>query len=97
MVRLYVLTYEVVDGYVERRQAWRETHLSLAREWAARGHLLLGGAFDEPVDRALLVFRVDEASTVEAFVNDDPYVQNGLVRAWNIRSWNAVVGAALPD
>ncbi|MFN7733582.1 MAG: YciI-like protein [Pirellula sp.] len=96
MVRLYVLTYEVVDGYVERRQAWRETHLALARKWAARGQLLLGGALDDPVDRALLVFRVEDASTIELFVRDDPYVQNGLVRAWSIRSWNAVVGAALP-
>lgn len=97
MVRLHVLTYEVVDGYVERRQVWREAHLRLAQEWAARGQLLLGGAFDEPVDRAMLVFRVDDPSTIEAFVRDDPYVQNGLVRAWSIRNWNAVVGAALPE
>lgn len=96
MVRLHVLIYEVVEGYVERRQTWRESHLALARAWADRGELLLGGAFDEPVDRAMLVFRVADASTIESFVRDDPYVQNGLVRAWSIRSWNAVVGAALP-
>jgi uncharacterized protein YciI len=96
-MRLYVLTYEVVDGYAERRQAWREAHLALACEWATRGQLLLGGALDDPVDRALLVFRVDDATTIESFVRDDPYVQNGLVRAWSIRSWNAVAGAALPD
>ena len=29
---------------------------------------------------------------VEAFVEQDPYVRNGLVTSWHIREWNVVVG-----
>ena len=31
---------------------------------------------------------------VRRFVDADPYVLNGLVRSWEIRRWNVVVGAA---
>jgi uncharacterized protein len=29
---------------------------------------------------------------VEAFVEQDPYVRNGLVTSWRIREWNVAVG-----
>jgi heme-degrading monooxygenase HmoA len=54
--------------------------------------LLLAGAFDDPVDRALLVFRVDDKSKVEEFARNDPYVVNGLVKKWEVRCWKVVVG-----
>ena len=92
----YVLLYDYVDNAVERRAPFREGHLGLARESAARGELLLGGAFAEPVDGATLVFRADEASTVEDFVRRDPYVANGVVTRWRIRRWTVVVGALAP-
>ena len=47
---------------------------------------------DDPVDRALLVFQVDDKSKVEAFARKDPYVLNGLVKNWEVRSWKVVVG-----
>lgn len=90
----FALIYETVDDYVERRAAFREQHLSLANEAAARGELLLGGAFANPADRALLIFRAPDRETVETFARNDPYVVNGLVRRWEIREWNVVVGAA---
>jgi uncharacterized protein YciI len=30
---------------------------------------------------------------VEAFALADPYVTEGLVTAWRVRSWNVVIGA----
>ena len=57
-----------------------------------RGELIFGGAFDDPVDRALLIFHVDDSSKVEAFARKDPYVVNGLVRRWEVRPWKVVVG-----
>ena len=91
----YVLFYEVVDDYVERRGAFRAEHLSLARAALDQGDLLAGGALAEPADGAMLVFRV--AGAAEAFAAADPYVRNGLVTAWNVRKWNVVVGdGALP-
>lgn len=88
----YALIYETVDDYVARRTEFREMHLSIARVWRERGELVLGGAFDDPVDRALLIFRADHKSTVEEFARKDPYVVNGLVKKWEVRPWKVVVG-----
>jgi uncharacterized protein len=88
----YALIYETVDDYVARRAEFRELHLRIAREHLDRGELIFGGAFDDPVDRALLVFRVDDKSKVEDFARKDPYVVNGLVKKWEVRPWRVVVG-----
>lgn len=90
----YALIYETVDDYVARRVEFREQHLRIARAWRERGDLVLAGAFDDPVDRALLIFRVDDKnkSKVEEFARKDPYVVNGLVKKWEVRPWRVVVG-----
>ncbi|HKW61875.1 MAG TPA: YciI-like protein [Candidatus Acidoferrum sp.] len=88
----YALIYETVDDYVARRSEFREQHLRIAREHRDRGELIFGGAFDDPVDRALLIFRVDDKSKVEEFARKDPYVVNGLVKRWEARPWKVVVG-----
>ncbi len=88
----YVLMYDYVENAVERRAPFREAHLALARAALERGELVLGGAFADPVDGALLVFRVDDAAKVEAFVKSDPYVEGGLVTSWRVRPWTVVLG-----
>jgi hypothetical protein len=88
----YLLEYALIDDYLARRVAFREAHLRLAREAQRRGHLILAGALAEPADRAVLVWRTDDRSVVERFANGDPYVQNGLVTSWTIRSWTVVIG-----
>ncbi len=90
----YVLLYEYVENVVERRAPLREAHLKVAREAHARGELLLGGALAEPVDTGLLVFRVEDRSTVERFAREDPYVRGGIVRSWRVRPWTVVIGEA---
>ena len=92
----YALLYELVDDMVNRRVPFREEHLRLAREARARGELVLAGALTEPVDRALLVFHVDDRSKVEDFARQDPYVLNGLAKKWAVRPWNVVVGNEPP-
>jgi uncharacterized protein YciI len=59
---------------------------------SSRGELLLGGAFAEPADRALLVFRAESPGIAESFAQNDPYVVNGLVKRWEVRPWTVVVG-----
>jgi len=92
----YALLYDLVDDMVNRRVPFREEHLRLAREARERGELVLAGALTEPVDRALLVFHVDDKSKVEAFALKDPYVVNGLAKKWEVRPWNVVVGNEQP-
>jgi uncharacterized protein len=88
----YLLEYALVDDYLARRTAFREAHLTLAREAHRRGDLILAGALAEPADRAVLVWRTDDRSVVERFADGDPYVQNGLVTSWTIRPWTVVIG-----
>lgn len=88
----YALIYETVDDYIKRRGEFREQHLQVARESLQRGELVFGGALAEPVDRALLVFHVEDKRKVEEFARKDPYVVNGLVKKWEARPWNVVVG-----
>lgn len=85
----YILFYDLVDDYVTRRGPLREQHLTLLRAAQQRGEVALAGALANPVDGAVLVFRSKEAA--EAFAKADPYVKNGLIRAWRVREWTAVV------
>jgi uncharacterized protein YciI len=90
----FALIYELVDDYIARRGAFREQHLTLARGSHARGELAMGGAFADPADRALLVFRAEDRSVAEFFARNDPYVINGLVKRWEVRPWTVVIGNA---
>jgi len=90
----YALFYEVVDDFVERRAPYREEHLRLADAANRRGELVLAGALADPADGALLIFRADTSVTASAFAQNDPYVQNGLVKHWEVRLWTVVVGEA---
>jgi uncharacterized protein YciI len=88
----YLLFYDVVPDYVERRAQFRAEHLALGRAAHARGELVLGGALANPVDGAVLLFRGDSPAIAEAFAAADPYVRNGLVTRWRVREWTTVIG-----
>ena len=88
----YLLLYELVDDYVERRPAFRDEHLALARAAHERQELLLAGALAEPTDRAVFLFSAHGASVAEDFARHDPYVRNGLVTSWEVRPWTVVIG-----
>jgi hypothetical protein len=93
----YVLIYHLTDDYLERRPEFRAEHLQLASDAQGRGELVLGGAYSDPADTALLVWRAEDASVVEKFVNSDPYVKNGLIERWEIRPWTVVIGTAFEE
>lgn len=88
----WLLEYDLADDYLERRASLRPEHLGLAAAAHERGELVLAGALQEPVDRALLVFRGDDGIAAERFAAADPYVRDGLVTAWRVRPWTVVVG-----
>jgi uncharacterized protein len=94
----FAVFYDVVDDFLTRRAVFRKEHLRRVSESYASGELILGGAFDDPVDRALLIFHAPDKRIAETFVQNDPYVVNGLVKKWEIRPWNIVTGKeAAPD
>lgn len=88
----YVVIYETVDGYVEKRVPYRAGHLAYADEAHARGELVMAGALADPADTALLVFRADSPAVAEEFARNDPYVKAGLIRKWTVRPWTVVIG-----
>ncbi len=89
----WLLLYDLVDDYLERRAPLRPEHLGLADAAHERGELVMAGALADPPDRAVLVFRAEDASVPEAFATADPYVREGLVRSWEVRPWTVVIGA----
>lgn len=88
----YLLFYELVDDYKERRAEFRNRHLAMAWESCDRGEMELAGALANPTDMAILLFRGDSPAAAENFAKNDPYVMNGLVKRWYIREWTTVVG-----
>ena len=88
----FVLEYDLVDDYVTRRGPLRADHLKLARAASVRGELVLAGALQARIDRALFLFRGPGPEAAERFANADPYVANGLVKQWRVRPWTTVVG-----
>jgi uncharacterized protein YciI len=92
----YLLLYDVVENYVERRAPFRELHLTYAREAHERGELLMAGAFADPADGAVLLFSGEDPGVAGRFARNDPYVRNGLVTDWRVRRWVVVVGGSEP-
>ncbi|HEY6904256.1 MAG TPA: YciI-like protein [Candidatus Acidoferrales bacterium] len=87
----YAMIYDLVDDYMARRGAFREEHLKMAADAHARGELVMGGAFADPPDRALMIFKVDDSKVAESFARKDPYVVHGLVKRWEVRPWTVVI------
>lgn len=87
---LTVLTYDAADDVLARAPLHFAAHAARAREFHARGDLLMIGVFaDAQLDGAMGIFPTREAA--EAFVRDDPFVVHGVVRAWHIRDWNEIL------
>lgn len=90
----FLLFYTYVPDILERRPQFRGAHIKYARQFVARGELILGGALADPVDGAVLFFSAPSKDLVEAFATADPYVTGGLVTDWKVRAWSTVIGEA---
>jgi uncharacterized protein YciI len=86
----YLVIYDVVDDYVEARKPHRAAHFAHANTFFNAGQMILAGALADPADQALFVFREHAAAT--RFAENDPYVKNGIVKAWRVRNWTVVLG-----
>lgn len=91
MTIYHALFYETTENYVEKRKPYREQHLAMVETSSKNGSLILGGAFDNPADQALLIFKGESPEVAETFAQNDPYVKNGLITRWWIRRWKVVI------
>ena len=94
----YLLIYDLVDDYMARRKEDGGEHMRLAWQAHDRGEMVLGGAFVEPVDQGIYLFKGDSPAVAEQFAKNDSYVRLGLVKSWKVRPWMTVVGdlASMP-
>ena len=81
----YILFYKTVENYMEKRKPFREQHLAYANASHERGELILAGAFTDPADGAVLIFKGDNPTVAGEFAKNDPYVLNGLITEWSVR------------
>jgi hypothetical protein len=91
-VKHFILFYDYVTDYMERRGALRAAHFKHAQASRDRGEFQLGGAWADPPDGAALLFKAPARAVVEEFAREDPYVTSGLVTRWRVREWTTVLG-----
>jgi uncharacterized protein YciI len=83
----YVLLYESADDVAAKAPAHLPAHSEHGRKFHARGELLMYGPFANAQEEgSMAVFASREGA--EEFAHGDPFVVNGVVRAWAIREWN---------
>lgn len=89
----FLVFYNFVPDFMERRGPYRKEHLTLLSEAAGRGDLVLAGACSDPGDAlGVLLFKAPDRTTAENFAKSDPYVVNGVVASWQVREWTTVRG-----
>lgn len=88
----FILINHLVDDYLDKRVAYRTEHLALANQFYEKGLLVMAGALSDPSDTSVLVFKVEDVAVIHDFIQRDPYVKAGLIRSFEIRAWNVVIG-----
>ncbi|WBL22806.1 YciI-like protein [Zunongwangia sp. HRR-M8] len=88
----YILTYHLVDSYLEERGKYREEHLAMAKKGEGNGEIVMAGALDKPADKAIFIFKSESEAAATNFAKNDPYFKNGLIKEYSVRKWNVVIG-----
>lgn len=89
MASKYVLLYESADDVMSKAPAHFPAHSARLGEFHARGDLLEVGTFGDPQEEgSMAIFSSREAA--EEFATGDPFVNEGVVRVWQVREWQVV-------
>jgi uncharacterized protein YciI len=85
----HVLFYESAPDVAAKAPAHFPAHKARLDDFHARGTLLMVGTFGDPqTEGSMAIFTTRAAA--EEFAGEDPFVLNGVVRAWHIREWNEI-------
>jgi uncharacterized protein len=83
----FVLFPESADDVRAKAPVHLVAHRAWYQDFLRRGDLLMLGTFEDPQrDGSMSVFRTRESA--EEFAAGDPFVINGVVRAWHVRGWS---------
>jgi uncharacterized protein YciI len=86
----YLLQYKYVEGMLEKRAPYRESHLALIAAARETGNLFVAGAYGDPLVGAAFGFKGLSKSEVEDWSDRDPYWAGGLVVDRTIEPWHLV-------
>jgi uncharacterized protein YciI len=90
MTTRHVLLYESAEDVHARAPEHLPAHVARLRAFHDRGEILMAGTFGDPQSEgSMAIFPTREAA--EAFAAGDPFVLNGVVRAWRLRTWNEIL------
>jgi uncharacterized protein YciI len=84
-----VVFYERSNVTVEKVMEVYPRHKQLVDTFAKEGKVIAIGAFANPTDGSMGVF-IDR-TRAEAFVNQDPFVKEGIVGKITIKEWNEIL------
>lgn len=85
-----VLLYESADEVGTKARPHFPAHLARIHAFHARGEILMVDTFGDPqAEGSMAVFPT--RASAEAFVEDGPFVHEGVVRSWRIRDWNEIL------
>jgi uncharacterized protein len=86
----HVLLYDPAPDVLSKAPAHYPAHKARLDDFHARGTLLMVGTFGDPqAEGSMAIFTTRAAA--EEFVEGDPFVRNGVVRAWHLREWNEIL------
>jgi uncharacterized protein YciI len=85
----YVLIYDSADDVAQTAPVHFAAHRARWKDFQADGTLLLIGPYADQ-SGALAVFTTRAAA--EEFARSDPFVLNGVVRAWSVKEWAEALG-----
>jgi uncharacterized protein YciI len=85
----YVLIYDSADDVAQTAPVHFAAHRARWKDFQADGTLLLIGPYSDQ-SGALAVFTTRAAA--EEFARSDPFVLNGVVRAWSVKEWAEALG-----
>ena len=85
----WILTYNYVEGILEKRAPYREAHLKLANDLVKEGKMLCAGPYADS-SGAMFIFTKSQSDAIE-FIEKDSYVLNNLVPSYEIKQWTVGV------
>ena len=84
-----IMFYEMAPDGLSKAMDHINRHRARLEAFHKRGVLLMAGPFANPTEGALGIFTSKEAA--EEFIQDDPFVVNGVVDKWRLVEWNEVL------
>ncbi|MFN8533907.1 MAG: YciI family protein [Dehalococcoidia bacterium] len=92
-MKLFAAILGYVPDIAEKRAPHRPAHLAYLERLREQGRVVLAGAWADPLDGALVVYRAESREEVDELMRNDPYCLAGLWTGMTVREWNVVIGA----